>query len=348
MKGLSWSRTLQASPGWMVHPPAASLLTALLIGLTAGCSRAPRPPGDMQSLKVGIQDNAVTALIMLAKAEGLFAAEGLDVQIVRYPSGKLALQAMLGGDVDIATSADMPIMSQSFQRDDFSVVGTIAGADNGAWIIARRDKGIEKAEDLRGKRIATQQNSAVHFFLSMFLLFHYIGESEVELVFMDAVDLPAALVNGEIDAFSMRNPFTATARQLLGENAVEFFGHDVYHQTFNLVAKREWIEANAEPLRMLLRAVARAEGIFHRDPDGASVRAAREYGEDRVPAILADWDRYDFSLSLGQALILTLEDQARWRLERLEDAGADMPNFLDYVDTAPLKSAKPGAVTLVK
>ena len=40
--------------------------------------------------------------------------------------------------------------------------------------MARRDHGINSIDELKGKTIATQQGSAVHFFLNTFLLFNNI------------------------------------------------------------------------------------------------------------------------------------------------------------------------------
>ena len=126
---------------------------------------------------------------------------------MKYPSGKLAFQAMLRGEVDVATVADMPLMHHGFSSDGVAVVATVATVDEGAWIVARRDRGIESPADLKGKRIGTQKNSAVHFFLGMFLLANRITADDVEVVFMEATELPGALASGGIDAFSMRNPF---------------------------------------------------------------------------------------------------------------------------------------------
>lgn len=90
--------------------------------------------------------------------------------------------------------------------------------------MARRDRGIEEAADLRGKHIATQRGSAVHFFLHLCLVSHGLTEEDVTLSFMKGEELPAALAEGRIDAFSMREPYVSEASSLLGERVV-IFGH---------------------------------------------------------------------------------------------------------------------------
>ena len=82
-----------------------------------------------------------------------FAEEGVNVRIVdKYPSGKRTLQGLLDGEVTVAPTAEAPIVFRSFERGDFAIVATIGSSDNEPKIIARKDSGIEKPEDLRGIR----------------------------------------------------------------------------------------------------------------------------------------------------------------------------------------------------
>jgi len=86
-------------------------------------------------------------------------------------------------------------------NQDFFIFASIANTDKGAWIIARKDLGINTELDLIGKKNGTQIFSAVHFFLSMFLLNSKISESRPNIIFEDALNLPDMLINGNIDAF---------------------------------------------------------------------------------------------------------------------------------------------------
>ncbi|MCF7853348.1 MAG: ABC transporter substrate-binding protein [Candidatus Pacebacteria bacterium] len=319
---------------------------AMCITILASACRKKSPPPDTP-IRLGIQNNAVTSLVAIAHGKGLFKKNGIGVELVRYPSGKLALQGLFRGEVDVATCADMPIVDHSFERQDFWVVSTIASTERGAWIIARRDHGIQVPADLRGKRIGTQQNSAVHFFLSMFLLYHVIPESDVTIRFYDAADLPEALVDGQIDAFSMRNPFIAEAREKLGAKAVEFRDSIVYRQTFNLVASRRFMSENPDRVEALLRGLLAAEKFLVAHPERARQVAVREYGSERREEILIDWRRYRFALGLDQSLLLTMEDQAQWARSHGRSDVQTIPNYLAYIYPYALRNVKPGAVNLM-
>jgi NitT/TauT family transport system substrate-binding protein len=311
-------------------------------------------PGESENgtpapkVRIGIQENSITAIVIVAYGKGLFEQQDLDVIIHKYPSGKLALQAMLKGEVDFATVADMPIMSNSFTRDDYLVLSTIASTDSGAWIIARRDHGIAEASDLKGKKIATQKASAVHFFLSMFLLHNRIPESEVDIVYMKAVDLPSALLAGKIDAFSMRNPFIAEASAALGQNGVELYEPGVYKQTFNLCARKAFLNANPGLVGKVLKALASAESFISQNRDAAMEVVVGELGLSRSAEVARDWDNFVFALSLDQSLLLTLEDQARWAIRHGLTNKTEIPNYMEFLYIDGLATVKPEAVTVIR
>ena len=312
-----------------------------------GCSRS-REEIPSTSIRLGIQSSTICALPLIAAEKDFFRKQGVNVDIKHYPSGKLALMGMFDGEVDMAAVADMPIMSNSFKRNDFAVFGQIAWTGQGAWIIARKDAGIQEPQDLKGKRVATQRNSAVHFFLSMFLLKHGIAEDDVDLVFMKAIELPTALSGGRIDAFSMRNPFIDDAKKMIGDQALEMIDSKVYRQTFNLVAWKEYLKTNSPATEQFLKALAEAEHLAIANEAEAVNAAVAQFGAGREKEVRAGWDNFRFSLTLGQELIVTLEDQARWAIAQKPELGPGIPNYFRLVDTGPMVAVKPEAVSVIR
>lgn len=52
----------------------------------------------------------------------------------------------------------------------------------------------------------------------------------------------ALLANGEIDAFSHREPFISEAKKRLGDNAIVFEIPGAYTKTFNLVVRDDLVK----------------------------------------------------------------------------------------------------------
>ncbi len=206
------------------RPLWCAVLLLLLLGVTGGyvaCRHYQNrePARKRETVTIGLAREALNALMLIAVEQGLFAQEGLEVTIIdTYPSGKRALRGLLAGEVDVTTTSEVPLVFQSFTRQDFRVVATIGSSENEPKIIARKDQGISSPKDLRGKRIATQKASAVHFFLHMLLVKYGLSTQDVHLSYKKSEELPQALYKGEIDAFSIREPFISQEKSLLGKN----------------------------------------------------------------------------------------------------------------------------------
>lgn len=305
-------------------------------------SSAPIP----QKIRIGVQANAISAMVLVAQGQGFFANQGLTVEIVPYPSGKLALDGMLAGEVDMATVSEVPIVSESFKRTDFAVLCTFAYTDNGAWILARRDHGVNQPKDLRGKHIGTQKDSAPDFFIDLFLLHHLISKEDVKVVYMSAKELPKALISGEIDAFAIRNPFIAEAKNALGDQAVEFFAPEIYRQTFNLAATKQFIEKSPQIQIRIMGALAAAEKYIAENKEGAIAITIKELGGKNGAEVRSDWPSFVFSLSLNHALINLMEEVAKWSIRNGAVASQPIPNYLNMMNPKALRAVKPDVVDL--
>jgi ABC-type nitrate/sulfonate/bicarbonate transport system substrate-binding protein len=327
----------------ILRRPLAAGITLLCL-LFAGCGKRGRPL-SARRIRIGVQDNTFPALVLLAKERGLFSKHGLDAAVSRYPSGKLAYKALKEGEVDLSTASEMVAAKSALNHDDFRILAVIGTTDRGAWITARKDAGISSPSDLKGKTIATQSWSAVHFFLSRFLLVNRIDAQDVTTVFLPAVEMPGALREKRIDAFSMRNPFAKGARELLGDNAVEFFEKGAYLQHFVLIAETAFAENRVADIERLFAALAEAERFLKSRPEKSRKLVADALGDGRLNEVKKDWPLYRFGLNLGQSLLLTMEAEVRWLLAGGESRN-DPPDFLEYLFPGPLLKTRPRAVTL--
>ena len=199
-----------------------TILLGIMVGIASVILSTPTKgfTGIREPITIGVDQSPLLALIMIAEDHGFFSKQGVDVKVKYYASGKLALNGMFSGEVELATPAGTPIVFSSFERIDFSIVATIGSSDNEPKIVARKDRGIQKPGNLRGKCIATQKASAVHFFLHSFLIKHGLSEKDITLSFKHPDELVPALANGEIDAFSMRELYVSRAKTSLRDREI--------------------------------------------------------------------------------------------------------------------------------
>jgi NitT/TauT family transport system substrate-binding protein len=311
----------------------------------SGGKHGPSSPGTREAISIGVPREALGTLVIIAQEKGFFADAGLEVKVVdTYPSGKRALQGMLDGEVNLTISSEVPLVFRSFERDDFCILATIGTSDNEPRVIARMDHGVEKPADLGGKRIATQRASAVHYFLHLLLLKHGIADAQLE--FMKAEELPQALADGRIDAFCMREPFTSEARHLVGDNAIVFQEPGMYLKTMNLVSLKRLLSERPKAVEKVLRALVRAEE-FYRDHREETLKSVADNLQTDVQQLGELLDDVELEVTLSHALVVALEDEARWAIENAFTETQDTPDFQKLMSVDAMRAVKPAAVTVI-
>jgi hypothetical protein len=60
------------------------------------------------------------------------------------------------------------------------------------------------------------------------------------------------------------------------------------------------------------------------------------------------WPKSKFEVSLPQALIIVMEDEARWMIKNGLTTSTRVPNFINYIDFDGVQAVKPGAITIVR
>ncbi len=297
-------------------------------------------------ITIGVEQSPLLALVMIAEDQAFFSKQGVDVKIKFYASGKLALSGMFSEEVDLATPAETPFVFSSFERMDFSVVATLGSSDNETKIVARKDREIQKPGDLRGKRIATQKASAVHFFLHSFLTKHGLSERDIKLSFKHPDELVPALANGEIDAFSMREPYVSRAKKLL-KDIVVFGEPGLCRMTRNLVAFNTFIKDRPQAVKSVLQALIKSEEFVKKYPERAQRIVSNKTGI-KESDIAGHWPDLRFEVSLEQSLLTSLENEARWVIRNKWTDRKKIPNYLNFIYLNALEGVKPKGVSIIR
>jgi len=327
-----------------------NFLLILMLLLLPACSSQTSDDSydETLHLRLAMTMQPSSALSIIAMENGYFEKYGLAVTVSEYPSGKRALRdGLLTGHTDVAFSSDVPIVSAALAGKPINVIATTFLASDVNRVIARKDRGIRAAADLKGKRVATQRASAVHFFLYLFLTEHGLKISDVTLSFMPAEDLPKALGTGSIDAFSMREPYISEAAKLLGDDAIILSAPGLYQQFDAVVVDSGFLQNSPKVIDRLLLSLYEAEKFAFENPDLAINLVAGKLGTS--PAAMAPlWLRHSLKLSLDQSFLLMLEDISRWMLNDEASYGSISPEYLKIIDAGPLERIDPNRITLIR
>jgi ABC-type nitrate/sulfonate/bicarbonate transport system substrate-binding protein len=318
----------------------------LLLMLSAfGCRSRGR--NGMSEVRIGLQDGIQSTPFVVAHVNGDFVENNILISFRTYPSGKLALMGIFDGEVDLAMVADMPVARAGFERNDFKIVCQLSSSSSMNSIIARRDHGISAAADLVGKTVATQKNSSVHYFLYKYLLYNNISLDKVNLVFKPAVELVDSIVDGDIDAFSMRNPYTSGALAKLGDNGLQLTDEYAYRSSFILAGRYSWIQGNQRAVPAILNALLQSETFINDQPGKTIEIMTSQLGKHRQDEIESDFNLVTFYMTLGKSLILTMEDEARWMIENGIVQDTSIPDYTRLIYFTGLDNVKPDRVSIV-
>lgn len=323
-------------------------VVAVLVGVFLHREDTSRSEPRDVTIAIAVQDDIFPALVYIAEDQGYFEEEGVHVTLRSFPSAKMALRATLAGESHMATTAGVPIAWQTLHGANVSILCTLGFTDRAFRVIARRDRGVETPDDLAGKTIATQEASAEHLFLDVFLAYHGLDRSRARIVFMPAMNLPDALIDGEIDAFALRQPFVGEASSSLNDRAIVFAGPDYYRAYFALVTTPGFFDEDNGDADAVLRALVRAERLLHSNTPEAVNSVTRQLGEARRKEIEHGWPEYRFEVAAGQSFLVNLESEARWLMREYPDLAGPTPDYLEMFHTKPLLRVRPESVTVWK
>ena len=322
------------------------LLCLPLIFFTS-CEKQPKFTGPPEKITIAYSTATNAILVYIAFAKGYFAEEGLDAAPQPYPFGKLALNAVIEGKADLATAADTPMVFAVMNGNKITTIAVIQTSNRDEAIVARQDRGIALPADLRGKKIGVPLGTSADFFTDVFLLAHGIDREKVKIIDMKPDEMAAALEEGRVDAVSTFNPTINLLKKELGSKGIVFFGESIYTETFCIAATQDYVKKHPEAIKKFLRALIRAETFIQRNPEEARRIVA---GFIKVDKSLLDeiWPIFKTRVTLGQALLVDLEDQTRWALKNKLTVRKDMPNYLDFIYVDGLLAVKPEAVRILR
>ena len=330
-----------------MNAPTRIFFAALLVvavGLSA-CMQSTSEP--VEQLTIGVFKGVFSSLIWIAESQGYFPDNGLDVKIQdEYETGIAPVRDAINGEVDIATGAEFVLVSASFDNKNLKAISTIDLSD-AIELVARKDHGITRPNDLRGKKIAIPKNTQAEFFLGRFLTFNDLSLDDVHIVGMSPSDLVDAIVAGTIDAAMIWEPNIFEISSRLGNNLITFPGQSGQDFYFLMVTTNEVIMARREAIERFLKALLEAETFVKQYPDQAKDIITEWLGveEDYIASV---WPKNNFTTSLPQSLILAMDDEARWRIANNLTDEKVVPNYLDYIYLDGLEALKPEAVTIIR
>ena len=325
----------------------------ILVFVISSCNNlqvTENPVSDTQKpvVKIGSQIQPSNALLMVAKDEGFFEGEGIDVQLVEFTAGKFALQALLAGSLDLTVSGEVPVMYSSLQGSQLYVITQVVEeTKNEVRVVAMKDGNLDTPEKYfkaKKRRLATSFGGGAEFYTYNFL--RKYGIKDVEMISQRPEDMPVSLQSKTVDAVAIFEPFAFFAEQILGNKTITFKDDSLYSELFVLSAKREWVEANPELVEKIIRALVKSSEFIEKNPEESKMIVAKRTKLDKS-AVDSIWDNFVFRPVLNELLPNYLNEEAKWAKETGKVAnGTKIPDFNSYIYSSPLRKVNPEYVRI--
>ena len=148
--------------------------------------------------------------------DGKLAPLGFRVAWKEFPSGPPLLEALNAGAIDFGHAGETPPIFAQAAGVPFVYVAYEPPAPKGEAILVPRNSPINALADLKGKKIALNKGSNVHFLLVRALENAGVKYSEIEPIYLAPADARAAFERGAIDAWVIWDPFQAAAETATG------------------------------------------------------------------------------------------------------------------------------------
>lgn len=201
---------------------AAAVCIAALVSLTAlsACGSATNVTSTAENAKITFGFSAWPGWFpwQIAQEQGLFAKNGVNVELKYFESYTESLNALATGAID-ANSQTLNDTLVSVSGGAKQTIVLVNDNSTGNDKIIARD-GISSVADLKGKKVAVEQNTVDHYLLLLALAQAKLTEKDIELVPLVTDAAAAAFAAGKVDAVGAFAPFTTTALERPGSRAI--------------------------------------------------------------------------------------------------------------------------------
>lgn len=190
---------------------------------------------DQRVLRIGYQKAASTLVLLKAHGtlEKRLARLGIAVKWAEFSAGPQLLEALNVGSVDFGYVGEAPPIIAQAAGANFVYSGYEIPTPLAESILVPQHSPVHTVAELRGKKIAFNKGSDVHWLVISLLKKANISYSEFQPIYLAPADARAAFERGAVDAWAIWDPFqTAAIKQLNARVLASGAGVVSHHQFF--------------------------------------------------------------------------------------------------------------------
>jgi len=146
-----------------------------------------------------------------------------------------ALEFLNAGSIDFGSTAGSAALVAKINGNPIKSIYVYSRPEWTA-LVTRKDTGITKIAELKGKRVAVTRGTDPHIFLVRALLSAGLSEKDIQPVLLQHPDGKTALIRGDVDAWAGLDPMMAQAEV---EDGAKLFYRNAAANTWGILNVRE-------------------------------------------------------------------------------------------------------------
>ena len=254
----------------------STIIAATIAGVmgVAGCAKKPEQQQSTKqentTLNIGFQKYGILPIVKAkGELEKNLAAQGVHVKWVEFPAGPQLLEGLNVGSVVFGEAGEAPPIFAQAANPNLVYVANQPPAPTAEALIVQKDSPIQSVQDLKGKRIALNKGSNVHYLLLKLLEANNLTLKDIQPVYLPPSDARAAFEKGAVDAWVIWDPFLAAAEHQIHARVIANGEHLVSNHQFYL-ADRKFAEGHPEALKTLVTTLNQTTDWVKTHPDDAA------------------------------------------------------------------------------
>ncbi|WP_326563294.1 ABC transporter substrate-binding protein [Micromonospora sp. NBC_01796] len=272
---------------------AIAVLTAAMLGATAACGGDDGGTGEGGSsgpvtLRLGYFPNITHAPAVVGVEKGIFAEKlgsNVKIETSTFNAGPAAIEAIFSGALDATYIGPNPTVN-AHSKSKGEAVRVISGAASGGVALVVK-AGINSAEDLRGKKIATPQlgntqDVAIRFWLKeKGLSTNKEGGGDVSIVPQENAQTVETFGSGAIDGAWVPEPFVSRLVNAGGKVLIDErdLWPDKKFVITNLIVSTKFAKAHPDVVKRLVEGQVAANDFVNTKPDEAQQAISEHIGK---------------------------------------------------------------------
>ena len=245
----------------------AALSTAIAgVMMLSGCAKKE----ESVTLNIGFQKYGVLPILKeRGTLETSLKQQGVNLKWVEFPAGPQLLEGLNVGSVSFGEAGEAPPIFAQAANSNLVYVANQPEAPKAEALIVQKDSPIQSIQDLKGKRVALNKGSNVHYLLLKVLEANNLKLSDIEVIYLPPSDARAAFERGAVDAWVIWDPFFAAAEHQIGARVIATGENVVSNHQFYL-ADRKFAEANPQIIEAVVNELNLTTDWVAKNQDEAS------------------------------------------------------------------------------